>query len=431
MVNSIMVEQYTEKYVKRNFVSNWLDGSFYAFAMSFVSNVTVVPVFVKYLGGSNVAVALIYVIWNIGFNLPQIFISNYAGRLEFKKRFVLKTAFIQRVPWLLMALFSFFIVSRISRTSGLIMFFVIFAITAITGSINMPAWFDLVAKVTPVHLRGRLFAARSILGSVLGITGGWVVVHVLENINYPYSFGLLFLLTFIVTLISYIFVAMIREYYPNSKKKAIPHYIYFRRLTKILKRHHNFRNFIIADALLKIALMADVFYSVHALEKFSLSNSTVGKFTIVMMVSMIAGNLLFGQIADRVGHRINLVIASVATTVSCVFAFFSTHVYLYAIVFVGSAFTVLLVNISRLSIISELCNEEDRPTYVALANLMTSPFILSSLLGGWIANSQGYNIVFIISGLFALCATFCLIFFVKEPRTTKERPMIPNLKVTP
>ena len=177
--------------------------------------------------------------------------------------------------------------------------------------------------------------------------------------------------------------------------------------------------------------MADVFYSVHALDKFSLSSSTVGKFTIVMMVSMITGNLLFGQLADRFGHRINLVFASVFTAVSCVFAFFSTHIYLYAIVFIGSAFTVLLINISRLSIISELCNEEDRPTYVALANLVTSPFILSSVLGGWIANILGYNIVFIVSGFFALSATFYLLILVREPRSKKERTMLPNLKVTP
>ena len=416
------------KYVKRNFFANWFDGTFYRYAMSFVSNVTVIPVFVKQLGGSNVAIALIYVIWEIGFNLPQIVIANYASRLEYKKRLVLKTAFLQRIPWLMLALFSFFIVSRINQTIALIIFFIIFAITAITGSLNLPAWFDLVAKVTPVNLRGRLFAARSILGSILGVTGGWVVVRVLDNVAYPNNFALLFLLAYLVTMISYIFIVMIKEDYPNSSKENVPHHIYLKRLPLILRNNNNFRNFIIADALLKIALMADVFYAVHALQKFSLSNSTVGKFTIIMMVSMIAGNFLFGHLADHFGHRLNLVIAAVSTLVACVFALLSSSAIIYAIVFVGSAFTLLLINISRLSIISELCDEENRPTFIALTNLITSPFIFTSIIGGWIANHYGYNVIFVISSLFSLMATLYWLFIVKEPRNKYAESVISVLR---
>jgi MFS family permease len=72
--------------------------------------------------------------------------------------------------------------------------------------------------------------------------------------------------------------------------------------------------------------------------------------------------------------------------------------------------------VSRLTIIAEICLEDDRSTYIALANLITAPFVLSGLLGGWIANNFGYNAVFIIAGMFAITALIWLILMVKEPR---------------
>jgi MFS family permease len=72
--------------------------------------------------------------------------------------------------------------------------------------------------------------------------------------------------------------------------------------------------------------------------------------------------------------------------------------------------------VSRLTIIAEICLEDDRPTYIALTNLITAPFVLSGLFGGWIANNLGYNAVFIIAGIFAIAALIWLILMVEEPR---------------
>ena len=82
--------------VRRNFLLNWMDGAFFAFGMSFVPVMTVLPVFVRQVGGNNITVALVQVIWIIGVNFPQIFIANYTRQLPYKKPFFLKTAALQR-----------------------------------------------------------------------------------------------------------------------------------------------------------------------------------------------------------------------------------------------------------------------------------------------------------------------------------------------
>jgi hypothetical protein len=171
--------------VRRNFVLNVFDGAVYSFGMSFVSRSTVLPVFVAALGGGNLAIGLIPVVWLLGFHLPQILIANRTRGTSMKKRLMLRTALVQRIPWLVIALATLFVLEPLSPAVALFVFFVLFGFAAVGGSLNLPVWFDLLAKITPVRIRGRLFGWRMMLGATLGILGGLVVERVLETMAYP------------------------------------------------------------------------------------------------------------------------------------------------------------------------------------------------------------------------------------------------------
>lgn len=402
--------------VKRNFICNVFDGALFSFAMSFVSLSTVLPVFIKNIGGSNIAVGFIPVFWTVGFNFPQILIANYSSRKKYKKELLLKTSLLQRLPWLLLSFVSYIAGSSVQSNLGLILFFSCFAMAAVAGSLNLPGWFDLIAKITPVQLRGRLFAARSILGGIFGIIGGWIVSIVLEKIKFPESYSLLFLMAFMTMMVSYIFLILLKEENPDIIKNLTGYKDFFNRLPGILRDERNFRNYLVADALLITALMSDVFYSVNALKKFSLPDSYIGDFTIVIMSSLIIGNLFFGFIADRFGHKLNLMLASVSTVFASLIALNAVSLKYYIPVFIGAAFTVTLQQVSRLPIIAELSGEKNRQTFIALTNMITSPFSLAGIAGGWIANRYGYDIVFIISSVCASFAAIWLYIKVDEPR---------------
>jgi MFS family permease len=404
--------------VRFNFTCNLFDGALYVFAMSLISMVTVFPVLIKNIGGSNLTVGLIPVVWIIGFNFPQILIANYASKQPYKKPLMLKTAFIQRLPWLGLSMVIYFLVTKVSHTVGLLLIFSGLGLAAISGSANLPGWFDLVAKVTPLELRGRLFAYRFILGALLGVAGGAIVSYVLDNLNFPHNFSLLFLLAFLITMVSYIFLLNIREEEANQSPDRLHRGQYVKKLKEILKTEKVFRNFIIADALLISALMADAFYAVNAMEKFSLSTGYAGRFTMVMMISMVFGNFVFGHLADRIGHKLNLTFAGIFTLSICLIAILAKSVVLYYLVFVGTALTISLIHVSRLAIIAELCIEENRPIYIALTNMITSPFILLGLAGGFLADRFGYDVVFFIAGIFAMISTLWWLIKVPEPRKT-------------
>ncbi len=393
-----------------------MDGALFAFAMSLVSQQTVLPVFVTSIGGSNISVGLIPVLWTFGFNFPQILIASHAQRAAFKKPLLLKTAIGQRIPWLLMGLLCFTVVGRVSGDGALMLFFVAYALAAVGGSMNLPVWFDLVAKITSVHLRGRLFALRSISGAGLGILGGGIVTYTLASVGFPHNFGVLFILAFCMMMLSYLFLLSLREGAdgggtaqgsPRSILHGVP---------AILRSNRNFRNYLISDALLTGSTMAGAFFAVYAIRKFSLTDAYAGPFTIAMMAGMITGTLLFGFLADRYGHKLNLLVAGLSTVLACVLALTAADVYVYLVVFVCSAWSVGLTGISRLPLIAELCREMDRPAYIALANLVTSPFVLLGIAAGWVADEIGYEPVFVSAAVLALGAAVWLGLAVEEPR---------------
>ena len=410
--------------LRQNVVANIVDGSVYAFGMGFVSLQTVIPVMVKHISGSDFAVGLVPVLWTAGFNFPQIFIANHAQRFPYKMQLFLRTAIVQRVPWLLLALLSFFMLGRLSPTAGTLFFFFLYTLAAVTGSLCFPIWFDLIAKLTPVDLRGRLFAARNLIGGILGVFAGLVVERVLAEIAYPLSYGVLFALAFLFMGVSYWALTRLKEGTASAVAEEVHILDYYRNLPRILKGQKNFRNFLISDALLLAATMAGAFYAVHAIQKFALSDSSAGVFTVMIMCSTIIGNMFFGFIADRYGHKVNLVLAAASTALSCFVALLASDQRLYLIVFVGMAFQIGLSGISRLSIVAELCSEEERPTYVALTNLVTSPSILFGLVAGGIAGRFGYEAVFLIAGLLAVASALWMAFRVDEPRENVRRPFV-------
>ncbi|MBI2619841.1 MAG: MFS transporter [Ignavibacteriales bacterium] len=400
--------------VRRNILANIADGSLFAFAMSFVSIQTILPVFVQSMGGSNVAVGLVPVVWVFGFNFPQVFIVRRVQELEWKKPLFMRTALIQRIPWLLLALVCFFALEHLPTGVRLFTFFGFFLLAAVGGSLNLPVWFDLTAKLMPVRIRGRMFAARSIIGSMLGIGGGALTALVLATLQFPGSYGMLFLLAFLSMMASYWFLGMLREETPGPRLAEQRHYLETAR--NILITPSNFRNFLLSDALLIGSSMSNAFFAVYALKKFALSDAYAGAFTVVLMSSMIIASVLFGYLADQFGHKMNLLISAGATIAGSLTAILAASLEVFLIVFICSASGIAVNVISRLPMIAELCPEEQRPAYIALTNMLTSPFVLLGIVAGWMADRIGYESVFLLASVFALGALSLLAFKVREPR---------------
>ncbi len=111
-----------------------------------------------------------------------------------------------------------------------------------------------------------------------------------------------------------------------------------------------------------------------------------------------------------------VILTSIFTFLASIFAVISWNVSIYYLVFIFSALTHSLIQISRLTIIAEMCSESERAIYVALTNIITVPFLLSNILAGWIAQLFNYNTVFVICAVISLFVVILYFYKVKEPR---------------
>ncbi|MEW6651975.1 MAG: MFS transporter, partial [Bacteroidota bacterium] len=117
-------------------------------------------------------------------------------------------------------------------------------------------------------------------------------------------------------------------------------------------------------------------------------------------------------------------LTSMFTLMACLLALLSPTVEVYYMVFIFMAFTQSLIQVSRLTIVAEMCSEEELPIYAALTNILTVPFILTGILAGWLAQLFGFALVFIISSAVSLFALAWYYKKVEEPRSINSFSLV-------
>jgi MFS family permease len=408
---------YVEANFRWNFTVNVLDISFFMLAVNMVSRTTILPMLVSQLTDSKFAVGLIPAIFSLGYFLPQLFTAGHAEGLPRKLRFLtIGSAVAERTPYLLMGLVVW-LFAKSTPGLTLISIYVLLLISATTGGILTPAWYDLIAKVIPVQRRGLYSGVGNGLGAFMGIAGAGLAGWLLSRFAFPQNYALCFLVAIGFFVVSWTALSLNREPVSETVKPQAGLLNYLKQLPAVLRRDRNFQVFLISRAVMGLGGMAAGFFIVFGAERFGMNGAEIGGLTAVLTGSQALMNLLWGLLGDRKGHKIVLVGASFSMALAALAALLSSSPAVLGVVFflVGAALAGEAV--SGLNIILEFCDPADRPTYIGLTNTMLAPVrALAPLLGGWLATWLGYPPMFVVSLVLALAGTALLGLWLKEPR---------------
>lgn len=389
----------------------------YAFALSFISFSTILPVFIQRMGGDAVAIGAVPVLWNLGASFPQLFLGQQKNDEKFVKPAIVHYSVLYRSSFLFTALIIYFILGHIPVSFSVPITLSLILMITILGSVPGPRWVTLFSKTTPVKLRGRLLAIRQLIGALLGIFAGSIIIVILSSISFPQNFAVLFILCFIFMLVSLYFLKEVKETEENLGEEIIIIKIKrFDKVKQVLKENKNFRNYLVADGLLLIGLTSSAFFAVYAIERFRLPTSYAGSFTIIFMASTVLGNIIFGYFADIFGHKINLMIMAAVLLLASLSAIVSINPLIFGSVFFFFALAQSIQGISRIAFVVELSGEKDRTLYASLLNSITAPALLFGIFAGFIISFIGYPIVFLIYILFSGFTVYWLYKKVEEPR---------------
>lgn len=404
-----------QKDLKHNIIMNIGDGGFFGFAVGIASYTTVIPLFVATMTDSATLIGLIPAIHNMGWQFPQLLIAKRIAKMERIKPFVMFMTIHERIPILALAIIGL-LLPYIGSVAGLIATFLVLIWQGLGAGLTANAWQIMVSKIIPGEMRATFFGAQSAAANLLASIGAVLAGVMLKRIAAPWDFASCFFVASALYVISWFFLKQTRE--PAKVIEADPIHLQplWHDVIHIFRTDHHFRNYLISRFISQFGMMAFAFYTVFAVKKLGMSTITIGVMTSILLITQMAANPLLGRIADKWSRKWVLVLGSVASVLSAILALLIKDQNLFALVFVlngigGTAFWTIGLTISL-----EFGNEVQRPTYVGMANTLIAPSaILAPLMGGFLADSFGYPVTFIVSAIFGLISSITLALLVKDP----------------
>jgi MFS family permease len=398
-----------------NFSVSVLDFSFFWMGATFASAATILPLFVSKLTASPWAIGLVAVIAQGGWYLPQLLTANAVERLPRKKPVVVNLGFFsERLPFLLLVAAA--LVAGDAPGVALVVFLVGWAWHNLGAGVVAPAWQDLVAQCFPVDKRGRFLGTASFIGSGAGAVGAVLSTWILQTVPFPSSFVWVFGIAASMILLSWGFLALVRE---PVQAVTVPRQTtanYFGSLPELLRGDGNFSRFLVARVLLAAGNLGSGFLAVAAVQQWQVTDATVGLYTGAMLVGQTAATLFFGLLADRLGHMVSLKVGGVAYCLAFALAWLAPWADAFVIVFVLLGIGGAAVLVSGILVVMEFAAPDRRPTYVGITNTCVGAAGgLAPLLGAGLAGLS-YGLVFAVSLAACLAGVFVMVHFVREPR---------------
>jgi MFS family permease len=415
------VELFTRKHLRHNVTVNLLDGGFFGLAIGFVSFSTILPLFVASMTNSATLIGLVPAIHATGWLLPQLFTASHTARLRRYKRTVILTTIHERLPFLVLAVVAL-LLPKIGIQAGLIITFLCLTWQGLGGGFTANSWTSMISKIMPPESRGTFFGVQGAVANLFISVAAIGAGYLLNWFESPQDFLYCFLIASIFFTVSWFSLLQTRE--PADYDKVIEENPapFWHGAGQILKRDRNFDWCLSSRILSQFATMGFSFYIVYALRRFHMQEVTAGYLTATLTVAQMFANAGMGWLGDRVGHRLMLIIGAASALLSSVLAWFAPSLAWFFPIFVLTGLANVSIWTNGMTMTVDFSGEEERPFYIGLAQTLTAPAtIIAPLIGGWIADTQGFVLTFALSSMLAVVVISILIFLVKEPRKFSYR----------
>jgi MFS family permease len=407
--------QFIQRNLRYNITINLLDGGFFGMALGFASFITIIPLFVSRMTDSALLIGLVPAIHNVGWQFPQLLTAGWVSRAKRIKPLVLWTTIHERIPFLGLAAVAWFL-PQLGIQTALILTFVLLIWQGFGGGFTANAWTNLITKIMPTNLHGTFFGTQ--MAVFTGLEGISVVTAglILDRLDGPLDFTLCFLAASASLVVSFAFISLTREPDGHPRPAEDKPDGFWKESQRILKANRNFIAFLIMRSLSQFAAMAFSFFIVYIVWTFNVSEAVAGLMTGVFLISSIVASLVMGRLADRWSPRAVMIIGALAATLSAVLALLAPSANWFYIVFVLSSMAIVAIWTIPIPLTVRFGTEEERPYYIGLSSTLTAPAtILAPIIGGWLADTVGFQATFTVSIVCGLLMAAMLYFVVKDP----------------
>ena len=375
-----------------------LDGVAFFAGLAFFEPTTVMPVLLKKLGAADWQVGLARLIQVLGFALPSLFASHFIQGRARHKDFLIISCALGRIPVLTIPLALFWF-AETRPDFALAWFLTVFALFWLMDGGSVVSWFDIIGKTIPERVRGRFFGALQSLTGIAAMASGAVVALILGSRSFPYpsDFALLAGLWFIGGAISLAALFYVREPAGVTPAEEKPRFVaYIRGALPLLRANPRVARLMVARLMLEGGAMASPFYVLFARQDLRAPLETVGLYTVALSVGKVASGPLWGWLSDHRGPVISFRAVAAATAAVPALALLSTALGAWLLVVAFSLLGAVQDGLwmTGSTVILESVDERDRLLVIGVSSLFQSPSALFGVIGGVIAQTSSYPLVF-------------------------------------
>ena len=403
------------KHLKFNVAISMIDAGFFGLAIGFGSFGTVIPLFFTKMTNSALLIGLIPAIHAVGWQVPQLFTAGWVSKMERYKPAVMAMTLHERLPFLGFAITAW-VLYKYGASIALPLAFLFLVWQGMAAGLTANPWQSMIAKIIPQENHGTFFGTQASIANVLMSGSAIAAGYMLEKLGDPYNFSTVFFLTFVGMAISYGFIGLTRE----EKNEPVPQHLeqpHFWEVARgILQRDINFRWFLLFRILFQFATMGFSFYILYSVRNFDMNNVTAGYLTAALTITQTIANVGMGWLGDKFGHHAMLVTGTAAAVCSAIVAGMAPSIGWMYPVFIFAALANVAFWTIGMAMTVRFGKLQERPVYIGLANTLVAPASIGApIIGGWLADAVGFNLVFSLSIGFGILTMILLLFLVKNP----------------
>lgn len=366
-----------------NYVMNVLNGAASKLAEQVASAKVTLPWLLSAVGAPTAIIGFLLPLRQTGTLLPQLMISGHMRRFPVRKWFWVVSAFVQ-VLMLMLMIAAALTLPPMAAGLSIAVFLLIFSVARGVGSLSFQ---DVTGKTIPKGRRGRMLAARSMIGGLLTLAVGIGLKTVKEGAEGTSAALILLFCGAVFWSIAALSFAAIREETGateggrNALKEA-------RFGFDFMVQEPWYRRYLAARTALLSVEIAAPFYVLYIKSKLPLQTGTLGLIIVAAGLAATLSSPFWGRFADLSSRRV-LVIGGLMGAATGVFALvvgvlpsYFQNPYAYGGIIVMLGFAEAGVLLGRKTFLLDQVDPADRTTYVAFANtLMGLVTLLFGFLG--------------------------------------------------
>ena len=412
-----------ERIYRRNFFFFLSDGILFMVGMGMIGSTTVIPDFVRHLTNSEVLIGLSSSLFDIGWTLPQLFIARYIVRSARKKWWFAGPNIPVRFVILIFAAFTV-LMGKDHPETVLIAFFIAYGIAGFGDGIVGVPWADLTGTSLNNRWRARMFGLMTASTGVIMLGAAPLIALILAAGQFPDNYAMLFAIAGTLFALSIVPVLFLHELPGGKAVEKVPSLKEFLPdLGRVLRTDAPFRAILGTRLLTSLFMMSSPFYVGFATITLGLSSDVAVPTLLAMQtIGSVVGSLGYTWIGAR-SNLLFMRLALAGVTLLPISALLSSvvgPVPLY-IGFLISGLALSNLNFSYQNWLVGYASADSRPVYVGLFNTIAAVISFASpIIAGTIAQSFGYQPLFVISLGMALAALFVTLRFLRESMTVSE-----------